>query len=211
MTSSYGLKAPRTFFPLFWLCVSGKMLGIPVSTATFLRDQNSAMTPSTTATTTQHLLHRNNPFVAERMRPVCLSGRRGSEGSDSLCRLRMWQQPQKLSSKRHTGSSRAVNKNHTSMTHKPMKKPNSRKGLSTEARLAKNDTAVVADVTSEALPAWYRVQLMRPFTVFLISLESLQKSVNTKTTSLPKPTIKNNDKPETTCICVEPVVKVNST
>lgn len=36
------------------------------------------------------------------------------------------------------------------MTHMPMKKPNSRSGFNTEARFAKKETAVVADVAKDA-------------------------------------------------------------
>jgi hypothetical protein len=61
--------------------------------------------------------------------------------------------------------------------HKPMKTPNSRSGLKTEAKFAKNDMAVVAVVTTVALPALQYVQIKRSSYLSWCWMESRQKSV----------------------------------
>mmetsp|Transcript_7942 Transcript_7942/g.22257 ORF Transcript_7942/g.22257 Transcript_7942/m.22257 type:complete len:126 (+) Transcript_7942:82-459(+) len=82
------------------------------------------------------------------------------------------------------------------MRHIPMKKPNSRSGRMTEARLAKNEAAVVIEVAKHAMPASFHMYLMRPGTsVRSRPLRSgFQKATKTNMLSTPKPAMRNNDK-----------------
>mmetsp|Transcript_62270 Transcript_62270/g.98318 ORF Transcript_62270/g.98318 Transcript_62270/m.98318 type:complete len:110 (-) Transcript_62270:1021-1350(-) len=65
----------------------------------------------------------------------------------------MLQREHQYSSTRHNGAKIVTVNIHTQITHNPMNTPNSLKGFSTEARLAKKDNAVVTVVAKDAFPA----------------------------------------------------------
>mmetsp|Transcript_19251 Transcript_19251/g.66929 ORF Transcript_19251/g.66929 Transcript_19251/m.66929 type:complete len:225 (+) Transcript_19251:2796-3470(+) len=85
------------------------------------------------------------------------------------------------------------------MTQRPMKRPNSRRGFSTLAKFAKKLTAVVNEVARQPLPACKIVNANRASVSIFICFDWalwFQKSTKTKTTSQPMPTIKKIDMKE---------------
>mmetsp|Transcript_125830 Transcript_125830/g.361846 ORF Transcript_125830/g.361846 Transcript_125830/m.361846 type:complete len:218 (-) Transcript_125830:278-931(-) len=186
------------------LCPSGKMLGMPVSTS---KTSKAAKTAKPRATANKSKMVRLHLCMASVMRrtfsvtfPTVPSSRRGWPVRQKV------QRRQKRSFKRQTVGKRRLSNNHTTIMQTPMKKPKSRKGLSTEARFAKKEIAVVADVTREALPAWYTVQHRRSTRKWCTVADSFHKSTYTKKTSAPKPTMRKIDRNETTCTCRFPVM-----
>mmetsp|Transcript_5232 Transcript_5232/g.10443 ORF Transcript_5232/g.10443 Transcript_5232/m.10443 type:complete len:204 (+) Transcript_5232:1943-2554(+) len=149
-------KLAMTSLPLFWLCHSGKTSGTPVSVSADAAPQAKAAAESNKERATQRRRLRwslrvqasknlvplltSSPLVLRPL-PACGPGRNRR------------QQPQHLSSRMQSGTKMTDKSNQTSITHSPMKKPNWRKDVRIEARFAKKDTAVVAVVASEALPA----------------------------------------------------------
>mmetsp|Transcript_61081 Transcript_61081/g.177015 ORF Transcript_61081/g.177015 Transcript_61081/m.177015 type:complete len:326 (-) Transcript_61081:2339-3316(-) len=94
-----------------------------------------------------------------------------------------------------SGGTNIVTKTKLLSTHKPMKRPNSRRGWRALAMLAKKLTAVVIEVAKQLFPAWMMTKTRRVSTSFKRAL-CAQKSQKTKSESTPMPVIKNTARKE---------------
>mmetsp|Transcript_4780 Transcript_4780/g.12644 ORF Transcript_4780/g.12644 Transcript_4780/m.12644 type:complete len:123 (+) Transcript_4780:3083-3451(+) len=91
------------------------------------------------------------------------------------------------------------------MMHKPMKKPNSRSGLSTEAKFEKKEAAVVTEVARHAVPA-FKYKLFTRSARLSRSLEQSQNVMKTIATSAPKPAMKNSERKEAPVTRFDPLM-----
>mmetsp|Transcript_125066 Transcript_125066/g.361787 ORF Transcript_125066/g.361787 Transcript_125066/m.361787 type:complete len:100 (-) Transcript_125066:829-1128(-) len=94
------------------------------------------------------------------MKPGATRGEGSAPASDTRRRPRQQQQPGP-SPKGMQGTRIKESSTQTDMMLNPMKRPNSRKGLSADARLAKNEAAVVAVLANDVFPPRLKVQMSR--------------------------------------------------
>mmetsp|Transcript_17975 Transcript_17975/g.35147 ORF Transcript_17975/g.35147 Transcript_17975/m.35147 type:complete len:330 (-) Transcript_17975:1149-2138(-) len=109
------------------------------------------------------------------------------------------------------GKNMRVSRIQTNKTQRPMKRPNSRKARSTDARFAKNEMEVVNVEAKVDLPACCRVQIKRSASPALMFADWCQKSEYTNAESHPRPTIKNRLRKEATFMLVMPVMAAKTT
>jgi len=218
-------KAPRARRPATWLCSAGKISGVPVSREAPVATPTAKTTNRRTVRTSSaaghlaaHLTSLASHREAQPLRPPGARALRQGHGPgggrsaginassshwplemSTTRRLTLPREEDRSATTRSGGrKSRTIRK--APMTHRPMKRPNSRSGCSTLARFAKKLTDVVSDVARHALPACTRRKATRASAAALPPAERrslwAQKSVKTKTTSLPIPVMRKRERKE---------------
>mmetsp|Transcript_62659 Transcript_62659/g.175137 ORF Transcript_62659/g.175137 Transcript_62659/m.175137 type:complete len:307 (-) Transcript_62659:791-1711(-) len=192
--------------PATWLCQSGRINGMPESTVASIATPTKNTITKTVEKSTMHLGHRPTSCVSRSSgtewlcfscsssmmhnSPLCPSDTSKLRGATLfLFRILLFSRVTRIE------GMKSMTKPSTHMTQSPMKRPNSRKGCSTLARLAKKLTAVARDVAKQALPACDSMKAKRSSNCQRCTLW-FQKSTKTKTTSLPMPTTKKIERNE---------------
>mmetsp|Transcript_117697 Transcript_117697/g.340285 ORF Transcript_117697/g.340285 Transcript_117697/m.340285 type:complete len:352 (-) Transcript_117697:1350-2405(-) len=203
----------KNFFTLAlctWLWSSAKSSGAPVTKAKLVTEAPMLAAAIAKVASSMHQRHLLRTFVQVESDFVLQVGPAyGTSDTDASMRERrkVRRQPKcrRLWSTTSSGAYIAPMRNQANVTHTPMKKPNCLKARMLDAKFARNANAVVPVVVQEDFTAMEYVHERRSGSSVSTSLDWCQKSVYTKMTSAPKPTIRNKAKKLAKLMVVVPI------